>query len=294
MECAVCGELFYAPPSQKKRGARYCSVQCKATDQTKTKISNCECRQCGKRFFRPVCHLNRSERKFCSRKCRREFARNVRTRRCKQCDKEFSARNSQMKFCSHRCYTKRNSGQGNWNWKGGRKMAVCEACGRTYTHGAGEAGFVCSLQCWGKVRHKHTKGSPHPTGKGGRRADLGNIYFRSRWEANWARYLNWLKQQGKIASWEYEADTFEFVGIKRGCRFYTPDFKVTNMDQSIEYHEVKGWMDSRSKTRQKRMTKYHPTVKVVLVDGPQIKKVASVVSEIIPNWERDPKKHRHM
>jgi len=63
--------------------------------------------------------------------------------------------------------------------------------------------------------------------KAGKRADLGNRFFRSKWEANYARYLEWMKNRGEITDWDYECDTFEFGRIKRGGRFYTPDFKVT-------------------------------------------------------------------
>jgi hypothetical protein len=122
-------------------------------------------------------------------------------------------------------------------------------------------------------------------GRGGRRDDLGGQYFRSSWEANWARYLNWLKSIGEIRSWEFESKTFEFKGIKRGSRFYTPDFLVTNKDGSQEYHEIKGYMDARSATKLKRMKKYHPTVKVVLIDKGAYVATASKVCGLIPGWE---------
>jgi len=102
-------------------------------------------------------------------------------------------------------------------------------------------------------------------GKGGKRPDLGGRYFRSAWEANYARYLNWLVEQGEILRWEYEPDTFEFHKIKRGSRFYTPDFKVFNKGGSFEYHEIKGYMDESSATKLKRMAKYYPDVRIILV-----------------------------
>ena len=122
-------------------------------------------------------------------------------------------------------------------------------------------------------------------GKGGRRADLGNQYFRSRWEANWARYLNWLQSLGEIQSWKFEVDTFEFKAIKRGSRFYVPDFRVMNRNGSIEYHEIKGYMDARSATKLKRMKKYYPTVKLVLIGKSEYQAVATKVSKMIAGWE---------
>lgn len=92
------------------------------------------------------------------------------------------------------------------------------------------------------------------------------IYFRSLWEPNYALYLDFLIKQKQILKWEYEPDTFWFDQIKRGVRSYKPDFKVTNIDGSIEYHEVKGYMDAKSKTKLKRMRIYYPDVKMVLID----------------------------
>ena len=121
--------------------------------------------------------------------------------------------------------------------------------------------------------------------RGGKREDLGGLYVRSSWEANYCRYLNWLVEIGQIVSWEFEPDTFEFVGIKRGTRFYTPDFKIVNSDGSIEYHEVKGYMDAKSKTKLKRMKKYYPDVKLIVIDSDAYKALARDVKNFITNWE---------
>ena len=121
--------------------------------------------------------------------------------------------------------------------------------------------------------------------RGGKRDDLGGMYFRSSWEANWARYLNWRKERGEIAGWQYEPDTFAFEGIKRGSRFYTPDFKVFAPDGTFEYDEVKGWMDPASATKLRRMAKYHPSIRVHIVDSPRYRAVAKVMAKVIPGWE---------
>lgn len=118
---------------------------------------------------------------------------------------------------------------------------------------------------------------------GGVREDLGH-YVRSRWEANIARYLKWLISQRKIKKYEYEVDCFEFKNIKRGNRSYTPDFKVYLNDGNIEYWEVKGWMDKSSKTKLKRMAKYYPNVKIILIERKQYKEIEKW-ERLIPNWE---------
>lgn len=114
-------------------------------------------------------------------------------------------------------------------------------------------------------------------------------YYRSKWEANYARYLEWLKQKGDISDWKHEPETFWFDGIKRGCMSYLPDFKVTESNGSIVYHEVKGWMDDRSKTKIKRMAKYHPNVKLIVIDSKSYASIKRVMQPIISDWETDSK-----
>lgn len=115
---------------------------------------------------------------------------------------------------------------------------------------------------------------------GGRR-----IYFRSKWEMNYARYLQWLAERGEIAAWAYEPDTFWFEQVRRGTRCYIPDFRVTETSGRVAYHEVKGWMDARSATKLKRMKKYHPNVTIVVVDGAAYKQISVSVGRLVPGWE---------
>lgn len=128
---------------------------------------------------------------------------------------------------------------------------------------------------------------PHPPYKGGKRADLGGLYVRSQSEANYARYLNFLIKNGEpILKWEYEPDTFEFVKIKRGTRFYTPDFKITFKSGHIEYHEVKGWDYPKGRTARKRFAKYFPHLKLVLIDEEFFKAIKKQgMNRLILGWE---------
>ena len=118
--------------------------------------------------------------------------------------------------------------------------------------------------------------------------EIGGVrkYYRSKWEANYAYYLEWLRLAGQIESWSHEPTTFWFEGVKRGCVSYLPDFLVTEKDGSEAYHEVKGWMDARSKTKIRRMAKYHPSVKLVVVDSKAYAKLKAQVSRIVPGWEQ--------
>jgi hypothetical protein len=111
------------------------------------------------------------------------------------------------------------------------------------------------------------------------------IYFRSKWEANYAFYLQWLKDKGEIKDWEYETETFWFDKIKRGVCSYKPDFKVIENNGSISYSEVKGWFDPRSRTKLKRMRIYHPTVKIVLIEKKFFSQNGKKLSGLVPGWE---------
>jgi hypothetical protein len=107
----------------------------------------------------------------------------------------------------------------------------------------------------------------------------GSMYFRSKWEANYALYLDFLTKNGDIKGWEYEVDTFEFEKIRHGTTRYTPDFKV--MDGDTVYHEVKGYLDARSKTKLKRMAKYFPHVKLVLIEKKQYSEILKKLKGVI-------------
>lgn len=110
-------------------------------------------------------------------------------------------------------------------------------------------------------------------------------YFRSKWEANYARYLELLKSKGQLHSWEHEPETFWFKGIKRGCVSYLPDFRITEMNGKIAYHEVKGFMDHKSQTKINRMAKYYPKVTIRVIDAAWFKHNNKMLAGIIPDWE---------
>lgn len=113
----------------------------------------------------------------------------------------------------------------------------------------------------------YTNGCGYPNvQRGDYECSKGTHYFRSKWEANYALFLDFLIKTGEIENWEYESDVFMFDKIKLGTRSYRPDFKVFNKDGTIEYHEVKGYMDSCSKTKLKRMGIYFPEIKLILIE----------------------------
>lgn len=139
------------------------------------------------------------------------------------------------------------------------------------------------LERYGVASVSFKSSNPYSRARGGHRQDIG-IYVRSRWEANYARYLNHMKSTGEIQDWEYEPDTFRFHGFNDRPHTYTPDFRVTRTDGGIEYHEVKGWMDQSSKERLHRMATCHPDIHIIVIGEPEYKRIVADWSWL-EHWE---------
>lgn len=91
-------------------------------------------------------------------------------------------------------------------------------------------------------------------------------FFRSMWEARYAKYLQSLKNNNVIKDWSHEPKTFWFMEIKRGVRSYKPDFLVENINGTHYWVEVKGFMDAKSATKIKRFRKYYPEETLQVMD----------------------------
>lgn len=128
------------------------------------------------------------------------------------------------------------------------------------------------------------RGRRRPNTKQGKRDYLDGLYVRSSWEANVAQWLNWRIEHGEILRWEYEIDLFEFP-VKRGSKFYTPDFKVWTSESSYYYIEVKGYMDQPSRTKLKRMGIYFPKERVEVLGREEYRELEKQFRDKLPNWE---------
>ncbi len=86
--------------------------------------------------------------------------------------------------------------------------------------------------------------------------------FRSKWERDYATYLDYAKAVNAIWDWAYEPDRFD-IGV--GAKF-TPDFRVVvNRGESPEYREVKGYRREAAMVRLKVAAKMYPQHRWVLV-----------------------------
>jgi hypothetical protein len=111
------------------------------------------------------------------------------------------------------------------------------------------------------------------------------FYARSKWEANYGRYLQWQKEHNLIREWDHEPETLWFEGIARGVNNYLPDFRVITKDGRKEFHEVKGYMDSKSKTKINRFRKYYPQYKLLVITGPWFKANSAKLKKLITGWD---------
>lgn len=93
-------------------------------------------------------------------------------------------------------------------------------------------------------------------------------------------WLQTLQEGQKIAKWEHEPQTFWFLHIKRGTRSYLPDFKVTELDGSHYWIEVKGYMDSKSATKIKRFRKYYPEERLFILDKKFFLKYKKIFADV--------------
>lgn len=118
--------------------------------------------------------------------------------------------------------------------------------------------------------------NPYSRAKSGKRKDLENIFFRSAWEANIARLLNFKK-----IKWLYEPKTFYFNNAK--VVSYTPDFYLPELDIWIE---VKGWFDEKSKQKMLAFKNEYQNEKIVLIGECEYRNIEKVYKNKIINWER--------
>lgn len=145
------------------------------------------------------------------------------------------------------------------------------------------------------------------------------IRFRSKMEANYAAYLEWLLSIGQIAGWKYEPTMFWFTpqcpplpkrktkqawvwtnpahlgltGISRGRTTAVLDFSVDWRQKPTErdgrsivggYVEVKGYFDARSKTLLDRVRRYFPDMRLDVIDSKQMAALKRQVGGIVPGW----------
>jgi len=120
---------------------------------------------------------------------------------------------------------------------------------------------------------------------GARGRKRNGVYYRSTWEFCFALVCEERKRRGEIEDWSYEKHEFEFKGIKRGTRFYRPDFWIKESSGREYFVEIKGFLDSKSVTALSRMAKYYPEVTILILDKSRYAELESEFGNL-EGWER--------
>lgn len=189
---------------------------------------------------------------------------------CKNCGNIFISKykSEEQKFCSHSCHMAST-------WKDpiltikrsekiskaliGRKLS--EKHRQKILGNKNRLGYPCSYSYY--------------SGYGrGRRKDLNNQYFRSKWEANFARILNYWK-----IPWEYEKTRFNL-----GDCTYCPDFKIYDVEPY--FVEVVGFFDDIHKNKLSLFQKMYPNEKIQIISSAEYKDLKDKFSTTIKNWEK--------
>ena len=67
----------------------------------------------------------------------------------------------------------------------------------------------------------------------------------------------------------------------------TNDFRVHyRNDPRPEYIEIKGWTTAKDRTKWKRMAKYHPQIKLIVIAEKDYRQIQNKWSSALPNWGR--------
>jgi len=161
--------------------------------------------------------------------------------------------------------------------------ATCQQCGAKFFWPDNKTCPICSVP-GGKDKTAWQEASKN---RGKREIGGKVIYFPNRWEANYYRYLLWLKEQEQILDFVYQPKpAFDFSEWHRhGTNSYRVDFKVMEVGGGEKYVEVKGWMDGKSKVKLNRMRKYYPKVKIELIQRKEYNGIKLSMKGLIADWE---------
>lgn len=209
-KCKHCSIIFVTKTNKQI----FCSPACKRisnSNNQKNKIKS-NCKTCNKEIFIYPSRLK--TQKFCGIQCRFESQKIHKTERikinCPKCNKIFFKTPKKYQvYCSLQCSK--------------RELKTCVTCGNQFDSSHKNA-KRCSRKCQFKDQSNGTI-KIKLNGITGYRTDLNpNYYFKSAFEADFARFLSYVG-----ISYVYESKTFELNDA-----FYTPDFYLDQLDLYIE------------------------------------------------------------
>lgn len=105
----------------------------------------------------------------------------------------------------------------------------------------------------------------------GFRKDL-NQFFRSRWEANFARILRYMR-----LDYDYEANRFDLIDS-----VFIPDFYLSKQNLFVE---IQGFLRKTKQDKLKKFSELYPNIKLFILDAQGYGKLENVYSPLIHSWE---------
>lgn len=156
-----------------------------------------------------------------------------------------------------------------------RSITLCTnpRCGKEFLHERTKDRKYCSIHCAITSIGSSPTSAKASRGKSGTRSDIDLVSnFHSRWEANMARWFNFLRVE-----WAYEPKSFDI-----GNQMYTPDFYLPEFDT---YVEVKNFWNEYASTRDSKFRKNFPELKLDVILKKEYEKIQGLFSEFIPAWE---------
>jgi len=230
-----------------------------------------------------------------------DFLRKSEIRECarKECKNNFSVQPSDPKrYCSSRCSALVNNMGRTLSIVSRSKIAkaltgrkypnrpkkppeyrIClnPDCGKSflvrYWKPANNPIRYCSVKCSMHVTGSQPTSPRAARAKAGIRPDIDpDIYFYSRWEANYARILNLKK-----IKWTHQPKRF-----KLKSQYYTPDFYLP---QKNTYVEIKNFLSDYSKKRDEEFRQFYPKEKLILILKVDYKKLEKKYAPMIKEWE---------
>ena len=239
LECIKCKQIFivqYCVKDQSSLSAckrKYCSIECKKANKknilTKKSIL-LKCEYCLIDYYKPPSQAGNS--RFCSRLCaNRKYSQNSKKIRhaenCLFCNASLDVietnkrRIIKRKYCDAKCFS--------LSQRTTRKQVCCEICKKIFECLETKLKRFCSRNCQYSAQSAGLVKLP-TNGRAGYRTDLPkNMRFKSSFEADYARYCNFIGKK-----FEYEPSTFEITLNNGKIKRYTPDFYLPEFNLYVE------------------------------------------------------------
>lgn len=150
----------------------------------------------------------------------------------------------------------------------------CLRCAISFETARWQNHKYCSVQCAMKDIGSRPTSPRAARGKSGIRPDISpSINFYSRWEANFARAMNFLE-----VDWMFQPKRFDIGG-----QMYTPDFFLPEFDVWIE---IKNFLSDYSRQRDDKFHLTHPAEALIMILKDDYLRLEKSYASHIPLWER--------